>query len=162
MDLLPQLYVLGHVALAGALGGLVGLEREQANKPAGLRTHMLVAAAAAMLMELGEIIVLHFRDFESSLVTADPIRIMQAIIVGVSFLGAGTIITNNSEERVEGLTTAASVLLSTALGIAAAMGQYVLAIGAAVLTVGVLRGVKVMEGRVNARAAADRQWRRDE
>jgi len=99
------------VVFAMFLGGLMGLERELAQKPAGLRTHMLVAGASSLLVVLGDVMIANYST--SSFVQAiqtDPIRIMEAIITGISFLGAGTIIFRNQDETVEGLTTAASIL----------------------------------------------------
>jgi len=115
------------IGIAAALGGLVGLEREWSGKPAGLRTHMLVAAAACLFMILGHATLDAFSDEQfAGTLGADPIRIMQAIVVGISFLGAGTII-EGAHRRVEGLTTAASVLLVSGIGIAVAIGQVLLA-----------------------------------
>jgi putative Mg2+ transporter-C (MgtC) family protein len=133
-----ELHNIGLVALAAAFGGIVGFEREFADKPAGLRTHMFVCAASTMLMLLGDAVLDQFQQ-EDGLhsVSADPIRIIQAIVVGISFLGAGTIV-HQGNERVEGLTTAASILLTSGIGIAIAVGQLVFAGGTAVLTVGIL------------------------
>jgi putative Mg2+ transporter-C (MgtC) family protein len=111
------------------LGGLMGLEREIAAKPAGLRTHMLVAGSAALLIVLGDIMIRHYANlpaFEGS-IRADPIRIMEAIITGISFLGAGTIIFKSRDQSIEGLTTAASILFVAAIGITVALQQYLLA-----------------------------------
>lgn len=118
------------------LGGFIGLERELAGKPAGLRTHMLVAGASALFVVLGDIMIHQFAD--SSIIEAiqaDPIRIMEAIITGISFLGAGTIIFKSQQESVEGLTTAASILFVSAIGITVALAQYAMAI---ILTVAVI------------------------
>lgn len=97
-----QLQRLGVVAIAAGLGALVGVEREFADKPAGLRTHMFVGAASAMLMLLGDSVLDRFQQEDLGSVRADPIRIIQAIVVGISFLGAGTII-HHPDNRVEGL-----------------------------------------------------------
>jgi putative Mg2+ transporter-C (MgtC) family protein len=110
------------VGLAALLGGVIGLERELADKPAGLRTHILVAVAAALFVILGFAAVETFREHDLPGVRTDPIRILQAIVIGVSFLGAGTILRDRSGE-VEGLTTAASVLIAASLGAAVALGQ---------------------------------------
>jgi len=139
MQAMDQLILIGHVVAAAALGGLIGLEREWAGKPAGLRTHMLIGGASALLMLLGEVIINHFAESAASdIVDADPIRIMQAIIIGVSFLGAGTIVTNDRAQRIEGLTTAASVLLTTGIGITVALSQWILAVGVTVIALVVL------------------------
>jgi putative Mg2+ transporter-C (MgtC) family protein len=139
---LPQLRLLLHVVLAFLLGGTIGWEREAAEKPAGLRTHMLVCGAAALLVGLGEILTEEFRrDVFGDLVRTDPTRLLEAMITGVSFLGAGTIIRQRGGGGVAGLTTAASLLLTSAIGAAVALQQFVLAIGATVCTLVTLRFV---------------------
>ncbi|EMI18101.1 MgtC/SapB transporter [Rhodopirellula maiorica SM1] len=125
------------VLIAGALGAVVGFEREFADKPAGLRTHMFVCAASAMLVLLGDIVLERFNQGNESNISADPIRMIQAIVVGISFLGAGTII-HHRDQRVEGLTTAASILLTSGIGIAVAVGQLYFAAGVTLLAVLVL------------------------
>jgi putative Mg2+ transporter-C (MgtC) family protein len=110
------------VGIAAALGALLGLERELARKPAGLRTHVLVAVASAVLMLVGSGMAERFaREQDAVRVTSDPLRVMEAIVVGISFLGAGTII--HAGRRVEGLTTAASILVTAAVGLAVAAGD---------------------------------------
>jgi putative Mg2+ transporter-C (MgtC) family protein len=146
-----QLDVLGRIAFAGLLGGVIGWEREWARKPAGVRTQMFVAAGAALFMVLGEAIVRHFQaqsQPDGSIVSADPIRIIHAIVIGVSFLGTGTIVRRDEGGGVEGLTTAASVLLTTGIGLAVAMRQYILATGMTFLTILVLFGVRRLEARL--------------
>jgi putative Mg2+ transporter-C (MgtC) family protein len=141
-----QLQVIGEVALAALLGGLIGIEREIADKPAGFRTHMLVAGAAALLVALGDALLERFSaDPTLAVVRSDPIRIVEAIITGISFLGAGTIFQRTKSERVEGLTTAASILFSAAIGICIGLRQFWLAVGVTVLALAVLRGVKFLE-----------------
>jgi putative Mg2+ transporter-C (MgtC) family protein len=141
-----QVQILAYVALAMLLGATVGVERELADKPAGLRTHMLVAGAAALLVTLSDLMVKEFSvDLGGELVRADPIRIIEAVITGVSFLGAGTIIRSRSDDQVEGLTTAASILLAAALGICVALSQLALAVGVTILALITLRGVHILE-----------------
>lgn len=148
MSWIPQLLILGEVALAIVLGGLIGLEREAARKPAGFRTHMLVAGAAALLVGLSDVLVSAFVTAEvKGVLQADPIRIVEAIITGISFLGAGTIFVRGAKDRVEGLTTAASLLFSAAVGIAVALEQFVLAVGVSILALIVLRVIKGVERR---------------
>ncbi len=137
-----ELQILGIVALAALLGGLIGLDRELANKPAGFRTHMLVAASAALLISLANVILPNL-DLNPDVVRLDPIRAIEAIVAGITFLGAGTIIRHKSD--IEGLTTAASLLYVAALGIAVALSQFVLAIGLTILNLLILRGVKLVE-----------------
>lgn len=127
MESALQWQVVGKVAFAILLGGLIGLEREWASKPAGFRTHMLIAGAATLFVILGDVMVQQFteRAVIETLQT-DPIRIMEAIITGISFLGAGTIIFKDQIDTVEGLTTAASILFVAGIGIAVALDLYLL------------------------------------
>jgi putative Mg2+ transporter-C (MgtC) family protein len=100
--------------LAGLLGGLVGFQREQAGKAAGLRTHMLVALGSAFFVMI---------PHQAGMSIADLSRVLQGIITGVGFLGAGTILKRPTEEHIEGLTTAAGLWLTAAVGSAAGMGR---------------------------------------
>lgn len=128
-----ELIVLFHVALAALLAGIIGLERETYQKPAGLRTNMIVGGATALIISLGEIIVVYYNEHGlNEYVSADPIRIIQAIVVGVSFIGAGTVLHIEKEYKIKYLTTAATILFSTGLGIAVALHQYYLSVGVSV------------------------------
>lgn len=144
--MLPQLIILAKMVLAMILGGVIGYEREAADKPAGLRTHMLVAGSAALLTGLGSVLVPQL-GIEPALLQADPIRIIEAVITGISFLGAGTIIRHRGENQVEGLTTAASLLLAGALGIAVALEQFIVTVGAVIIVLVTLRVVKLLLAR---------------
>lgn len=140
-----QWEILMVVGLAMVLGAAIGFEREAADKPAGLRTHMLVAGASAFLVALGDVVVVQFDlDLERQLIQADPIRLMEAVITGVSFLGAGTIIRHRGSGYVEGLTTAASVLFAAAIGMAVALSQGLLAIGVTIMVLIILRGLSFL------------------
>lgn len=124
-----QLLILVEVLVAMVLGAIIGLEREGAEKPAGLRTHMLVAGAAALFVGLGDLIIPRFAaGGADATIRSDPIRIFEAIITGVSFLGAGTIIFHRGTERVEGITTAASLLFTAAIGATVGLAQWFLAV----------------------------------
>lgn len=148
MDWQPQLHALGLVGLAGLFGMFVGLEREIAHKPAGLRTHAFVGAAAALLILLGKFVVDDYHpDAPTETLQSDPIRVIQAIVIGISFLGAGTII-HLRGERVEGLTTAASILFTACIGIAVAVEQFILAAGCTLGGVIVLWLIGRLEDRV--------------
>lgn len=150
-----QLQIIGAVAVAMLLGGAIGFERELANKPAGFRTHMLLAGAAALLVGLGDILVEGFSaaDYGEHL-RVDPLRIVEAVVTGVAFLGAGTIFRGGSNgNAIAGLTTAASLLLVSGVGITVAMGQYVLAVGVTLLTLVVLRVLHLFEPRGRKPAA---------
>ncbi|MDX1617269.1 MAG: MgtC/SapB family protein [Balneolaceae bacterium] len=149
MEIQFQIIEIAKVVYAIFLGGLIGLEREIADKPAGLRTHMLVAGAATLLMILGEYIVAAYGSsgFVEA-IQADPIRIMEAIITGISFLGAGTIIFKSGKESVEGLTTAASILFAAAIGITVALNQLALAMTLTVVVIIVLFGLGFLERKI--------------
>lgn len=147
MNWLMQLEVIGEVALAMLLGGVIGFEREMADKPAGFRTQMLVAGASALLVGLADSMMVRF-GVQGGGVNTDPIRIVEAIVTGISFLGAGTIFRRDASEQVQGLTTAASILMCAAVGIAVALRQFVMALGVTVLALIVLRGLTVVETRL--------------
>ena len=139
--------ILGSILLALILGGLIGAEREVADKPAGLRTHMLVAAASALMIDLGDVVIYNFSGATSvNVVQADPLRLIEAVATGISFLGAGTILRRRGKSHVEGLTTAASILFTAGVGISVALSQYVVAIGSTVLALITLRLVRWFEG----------------
>lgn len=134
------------IIIAIILGGLIGLERELASKPAGLRTHMLVTGVATLLVVMGDFMIQHYGESPYiQAVMADPIRIMEAIITGISFLGAGTIIFRNREQTVEGLTTAASILFASAIGMTVALEQYLLSVLVTILVMIILIGLGYTE-----------------
>ena len=140
-----QFWILGYVAFAMLLGALIGLDREMAGKPAGLRTHMLVAGAATLFVMLGDLMVQRFdAELGGQVVRSDPIRVIEAVITGVSFLGAGTIIRHAPEQSVEGLTTAASLLFVTAVGVTVALSYLLLACGMTILVFVTLRVLGTM------------------
>lgn len=150
MDVSQQLRLVLDVAIAMVLGSLIGLERELARKPAGLRTHMLVAGAAAMLVEGARGLLHQFvLPQTSTLVRFDPIPVITAVVTAVGFLGAGTIIRQRAE-HVEGLTTAASMLLAATVGTSAALRQYALAAGTTVLALIILHGVRKIEDKIRS------------
>lgn len=155
MNWMMQLEIVGEVALAMLLGGIIGFEREVADKPAGFRTQMLVAGAACLLVGLADAMLLRFFAEGKSGITGDPIRIVEAIVAGVAFLGAGTIFRKDASEQVQGLTTAASILLCAAIGISIALRQFVLAIGATILALIVLRGLTGIEKRLAKKVKED-------
>ena len=134
----PELQFLIRLLVAAALAAVLGWEREHARKSAGLRTHMLVGIAAALYTSIAELSVADIALGETGL-RADPIRAIQAVAIGIGFLGSGVIFVSRHEDRVQGLTTAASIWATAAIGIAAGLEHYVLAVGATVLLLFVLR-----------------------
>lgn len=100
--------------VAATLGGLLGYERERQGKSAGVRTHMLVAIGAALFVLIPQ---------QAGASSTDLSRVLQGLIAGVGFLGAGAIIMGNREVETLGLTTAASIWVTAAIGVAAGMGR---------------------------------------
>lgn len=136
MNFIPQLWILLDVLIAVVLGGILGYERESKDKPAGFRTNMLIAGASALLLSLGKIVVNEMEvSISDTALGVDPTRIIHAIIVGVSFIGAGTILKSRDEHTIHYLTTAATILLSSSVGMAVALKQYVVAAGITLLGV---------------------------
>ena len=153
----PQLGVLLSTAYAMLLGGIVGFERELKNRPAGFRTHMLVAGAAALLVGLGDLIADHFSAQHSDqILRIDPIRLIEAVVTAVGFLGAGAIFRRAGGNSIAGLTTAASLLMVATIGIAAGLHAQMLALGATLFTLAVLVVLAWVERRAGTRGDRDR------
>lgn len=121
--------LLLRLALAAGLGGLLGYEREQHGKAAGLRTHMLVAMGAALFVLVPQ---------QAGMTVADMSRVIQGVVAGIGFLGAGAIVKSRSEEQIQGLTTAAGVWMTAAIGIACGLGREVTAVISTLLALAVL------------------------
>lgn len=142
-----QLEVVAGVAFAMLLGGLIGFERELKNRPAGFRTHMLVAGAAALLVGMGPLMLAPYVGAQGPVLRIDPLRLVEAVVAGVGFIGAGTILGQRRGRQVTGLTTAASLLMVAIIGISAGLHFYVLAPAATGLTLLVLFVLSHLEGR---------------
>ena len=121
---LPPLQAILRTFMAVVVGCLIGLDRELRNKPAGLRTHVLISLAAAVFTLITYELHIQFAGPEGSH-TADPVRIIEAVTAGVAFLAAGAII--QSRGNVQGLTTGANMWLAGALGVACGAGYYAIA-----------------------------------
>lgn len=100
--------------MAALLGGILGFEREQRGKAAGIKTHMLVAIGSALFVLIPQ---------QAGLSEQELSRVMQGIIAGIGFLGAGAILKGNDEKDLKGLTTAAGIWLTAAIGVAAGLGR---------------------------------------
>jgi putative Mg2+ transporter-C (MgtC) family protein len=150
MDWASDLQPLARVALAMGLGAVIGAEREVAHKPAGLRTHMLLAGAAAVFTEIGMAMLRQYGQGDSVSTRVDPIIIIQAVAAAVGFIGAGTILRRGGE-HIEGLTTATSLLLTAAVGMAVSSGHAALGVGVTVLALVTLRGLRWIEKRIRRR-----------
>lgn len=144
--LMAQLDVVGSMAVAMVLGGLVGYERELKRRPAGFRTHMLVAATSALLLGLSRM-VLEDGQYGGAGLQIDPLRLVEAVIAGVSFIGAGTIFASRNGDGVQGITTAASLLTVAAIGITVGFGYLALGFAIAMLTLAVLTLLRWFERR---------------
>jgi len=149
--------LLLRVAAAMLLGGVLGIERELGRHAAGLRTHMMIAGAAALIVGLGDNIAEHFQQERyRDLLQVDPVRLIEAVVASVGFVAAGAILRSSRSDRVSGLTTASSLVMAAAIGIAAGIGNYVIAIGVSVMCVIVLAVFRRVEDRVASRTEAPR------
>lgn len=127
----PELEFLMRIFCAALLGGLIGLEREYRAKEAGFRTHFLVALGSAVFMIVS---AYGFSDaLTNDLQRWDLSRVAAQVVSGIGFIGAGTIIFRKSENMVSGLTTAAGLWVTAAIGLACGGGMYILAIGSTVM-----------------------------
>ena len=130
---IAELEILMNTAAATILCGFVGLEREKKEKPAGLRTNMIVGSFSCLIVSLAIPLIDLIQNSElKDAVDSDLIRMLQALVVGISFIGAGTII-KKKEEGVEGLTTAATLLYCLGIGISVALEKFVIAVGITIL-----------------------------
>lgn len=129
----PQHIMLIRLLIAATLGGAIGYERES-HAAAGFRTHILIATAACLFALLA-FEIFHLSDVVET-GRADPIRAIEAVTAGIAFLGAGAIF--QSRGSVQGLTTAAGMWLAGAVGVAVALGYYLIAVAVSVLAVIVL------------------------
>ena len=114
---------------AALLGGMLGLERERKGRAAGLRTHILVSVGSALFV---------MAPLLSGIEPADVTRVMQGIVSGIGFLGAGAIIKLQRDERIEGLTTAAGIWMVSAIGMAAGMGMEIMALATTLIALAVV------------------------
>jgi len=127
--------VVARLALAAAIGAVVGVNRELQRKPAGLRTHALVALGGALMT-----IVALGLPGDAATATAAVSRVMQGVIAGIGFVGGGAILYRGDKNDVHGLTTAAAIWVVTAAGVAVGGGLWRTGVAAAILTFAVLAG----------------------
>lgn len=148
---LTVLDLVARMGLATILGALVGWDRESQNKAAGLRTHMLVSLGSAIFT------ITAFQMFEVTTAAGDgrgdPTRLLQGLVSGIGFLGAGQIIQSRGE-IVTGITTAAGIWVVGAIGVACGGGAYALAGLSVVFVLTILRGLVFVEQRVGQPARA--------
>ncbi len=130
--------------MAAFLGALVGAEREWRDRPAGLRTHILICLAAAAIAIL-TIEIVHLDDFNGQEIQIDPIRLVEATTAGVAFLAAGLIFFSKGE--VQGLTTGAGMWLAGTIGLAVGLGFWQIAMLATVLALIVLGLLQIVQSK---------------
>ncbi|HUH58775.1 MAG TPA: MgtC/SapB family protein [Candidimonas sp.] len=138
-DVAQATRIVIRLSMAILLGAAIGYERELRGKAAGLRTHMLVSLGAAIFILV---------PLQSHMEVADASRVLQGIISGVGFLGAGAIIKFSSDGEIKGLTTAASVWVAAAIGIAAGMGLEATAVVSTLAALFILAVVKRVEDAI--------------
>jgi putative Mg2+ transporter-C (MgtC) family protein len=139
---LDTLDVLARLALAGGLGAAIGFERELREREAGLRTHLLVCLGSALFTIISAYGFHEFLTSGDAVVRADPTRIAAQIVTGIGFLGAGAIIRQGISVR--GLTTAATLWVAAAIGMAAGAGYYSGAVIGTVLTLVALGPLRIL------------------
>src|SRR5437763_4485248 len=137
-----------HLVIALAAGGIIGLERSYHGRPAGFRTHALVCLSSCMLMVLTVYQDTWLSALALDQVSVDPTRMAQGIMTGIGFLGAGVIMKEGLSVR--GLTTAASIWITSAIGILIGVGMYFPAFLATALALGVLSVFRVIEAKLPA------------
>ena len=147
---MPQheyLTIVTHLLVATVAGALIGYERSYQGRPAGFRTHTLVCIASALLMLLA-IYQGEWFNASAEIVRVDPTRMAQGIMTGIGFLGAGVIVKEGASVR--GLTTAASIWITAAIGILAGVGFYFPVVIGTTLTLGTLSMFRLIEARMPA------------
>lgn len=137
--------IISHLLIATIAGALIGFERSYQGRPAGFRTHTLVCIASALLMLLA-IYQGSWFNASAEIVRIDPTRMAQGIMTGIGFLGAGVIVKEGASVR--GLTTAASIWITAAIGVLAGVGFYFPVIIATALTLGTLSMFRWIEARM--------------
>lgn len=131
--------VLIRVTAAVILGGIVGLQREKARKPAGLRTHMIVCLGTAVVV---------LSCLASSMDMSGLSRVIQGIVTGIGFIGAGSILKLSEQREIRGLTTAAGLWMTAAIGVAVGLGSLGVALIGTAVTVIVLSVIGAVEARL--------------
>ncbi len=145
------LTVFFQLTLALVLGALVGLERTVAGKEAGMRTFALVTIGSCLFVTVGDIVAQH----AASEFSFDPLRMASSIVTGIGFLGAGLII---FQHELKGLTTAAALWVSAAIGIAIGFKLYLIAVFATFLTLFVFIVLWFLEHYLEKQLKKDRHW----
>lgn len=141
LEPVSQLVILGLTLLAMLLGGMIGLERKRADKPTGIRTCSIVAGSSALIVSLGA-------EIQNQIGMGDPTRALHAVITGIGFLGAGAIYLPGKNRPAGGMTTAATVFATAAIGVTVGLGAPISAIGVTAIILIVLRLFPIVERKV--------------
>ncbi|MGL4422081.1 MAG: MgtC/SapB family protein [Gemmataceae bacterium] len=141
-DLAGMTRVIIRLLIAAILGGILGYERERRGKAAGSRMHMLVALGAALFILIPQ---------QAGVSDLELTRVLQGLVAGVGFLGAGAIIRGNGEEEIRGLTTAAGIWLTAAIGVAAGMGREATAVLSTLIALLILNKIPKLAQRLEER-----------
>ncbi|MEX1187161.1 MAG: MgtC/SapB family protein [Gemmatimonadaceae bacterium] len=147
-NVLIEAEFLLRIFLAAVFSAALGWERERAGKAAGFRTHIVVGVTAALFVITGILAVEQYGTTAG--VNVDPTRTIHAIAVGIGFLGAGLVVFSPRDERVKGLTTAASVWGTAAVGAATGYGLYLVASGTTVILLIVLNKLVSLDASIDA------------
>jgi len=142
IDIWLQLSVIIDAMMAAVLGSLIGWERDRAGKSAGPRTMALVGSASAAIVAIGAVL-----DVQAQF--GDPTRALHAIITGIGFLGAGLIFTDKHSTGIQGVTTAATVFSTAAVGVAVGLGFQIVGAGLTLIILIILRSTQVIEKSTN-------------
>lgn len=136
-DVTQTTQIIVRLLVAALLGSLLGFEREMKGKSAGVRTHMLVALGAALFILVPQ---------QAGATVGDLSRVMQGLVAGIGFLGAGAIIMGSQQGATRGLTTAANIWLTAAIGVSAGMGRESLAVLSTIIALIVLTAIPRLVG----------------
>lgn len=153
-----ELFYLGRIMLAGICGGIIGYERQSRRKIAGLRTHVIVAVSAALMMILSKY---GFQDTLSEYVKLDPSRVASGVVTAIGFLGSGMIFFRNNS--ISGLTTSAGIWATVGVGMAAGAGMYGVGISCTVIVLLVelflgRKGILSEKGKESREITAKYRW----
>jgi len=150
---MSDLQVIIRLTLSLVLGGLIGLERQFHRRSAGLRTHILVCVGSCLIM----LTSMYIFDIYKRAANVDPSRIASGVITGIGFLGAGAIMREREKDAVKGLTTAASLWVVAAIGLATGCGFYVAGLFATVLSLITLLFLSLFEKNVLSKEMEDKE-----
>ncbi|MBU5425848.1 MgtC/SapB family protein [Tissierella pigra] len=141
--MISKVEIIGRLLLSAIVGGLIGVEREANNRPAGLRTHILVTLGSTLIMLIS---IDGFLKLNDSVPRGDPARLAAQVVSGIGFLGAGTIMRTGN--NISGLTTAASLWVCAGIGLAIGSGYYLGAVVTTVIVLTTLTSVGIFENRI--------------